>query len=90
MCKIKQFFEKLFNCNSKTKFKVGDKVMYVSGRYFHDPMGNKPYGYKNRDKQVYVTKIDTNGTHPYHISIGEKFGDGDLGWLKEEQIDAID
>ena len=89
MGKIKQFFMNLFNHGEKTKFKVGDKVMYVSGRYFHDPMGNNPYGYKNRNKQVYVTKIDMNGTHPYHIGISEKFGAGDLGWVKEEQIEAI-
>ena len=89
MNKVKQFFMNLFNCGQKTKFKIGDKVMYVSGRYFHDPMGNNPYGYKNRNKQVYVTDIDMKGTHPYHISTGNKLGNGDLGWLKEEQIEAI-
>ena len=89
MDKIKQFFADLFNRTEKTKFKIGDKVMYVSGRYFHDSMGNNPYGYKNRNKPVYVTDINMKGTHPYHISIGEKLGNKDLGWLKEEQIEAI-
>ena len=86
MSKIKQFFTGLFNRGKKTKFNVGDKVTYT-GRYYSNPQGEEPYGYRKRGKQVYVTDVDMSGTHQYHISVGEKLGDDDLGWLTEEQIE---
>ena len=70
------------------KAKVGDKVKFVSGKYYYDSEGTKPLGSKNLGKQVYITSINTKSwaTHPYHISTGKKLGSGDLGWLKLNQI----
>jgi hypothetical protein len=70
------------------KPKVGDKVKFVSGKYYYDSQGKKPLGSKNRGKEVYITKINTKSwaTHPYHISTGKKLGSGDLGWLKLDQL----
>lgn len=70
------------------KPKVGDKVKFVSGKYYYDSEGKKPLGSQNLGKQVYITKINTKSwaTHPYHISTGNKLGKGDLGWLKLNQI----
>lgn len=47
---------------------------------------SKPTGSKNVGKTVYVTKINTKGSKPYHISTGSKLGSGDLGWLTKSQI----
>jgi polyhydroxyalkanoate synthesis regulator phasin len=70
------------------KAKVGDKVKFVSGKYYASSDGLKPTGTKNQGKQVYITKINTASwaTHPYHISTGKKLGSGDLGWLKLKQL----
>ena len=68
------------------KAKVGDKVKFVSGKYYYDSYGKSPTGSKYQGKQVYITKINTKGSHPYHISTGKKLGSGDLGWLKLSQI----
>lgn len=70
------------------KPKVGDKVKFVSGQYYYDSQGKKPIGYHNRGKEVYITSINTKSwaTHPYHISTGSKLGNGDLGWLKLDQL----
>ena len=70
------------------KPKVGDKVKFVSGKYYYDSQGKKPLGSKNRGKEVYITSINTKSwaTHPYHISTGKKLGSGDLGWLKLDQL----
>lgn len=88
MNKIKRFFTGLFNRDKKTKFNVGDKVTY-SGRYYSNPQGEEPYGYRKRGKHVYVTEINMSGTHQYHISAGDKLGNDDLGWLKEDQIELV-
>lgn len=68
--------------------KIGDKVKFVSGQYYYDSEGKNPIGSKNQGKEVYITNINNraNATHPYHISTGKKLGDGDLGWLKLNQI----
>lgn len=66
--------------------KVGDKVKFVSGEYYYDSYGTQPLGYHNRGGYVYITHINKSGTHPYHISTGNKLGSGDLGWLKLEQL----
>ena len=70
------------------KAKVGDKVKFVSGKYYYDSQGKQPLGSKHQGKQVYITKINTAkwATHPYHISTGSKLGSGDLGWLKLNQL----
>lgn len=68
--------------------KIGDKVKFVSGKYYYDPTGKDPLGSKNLGKEVYITNINKNSwaTHPIHISTGNKLGKGDLGWLKKSQI----
>lgn len=70
------------------KPKVGDKVKFVSGKYYYDSQGVTPAGSKYQGKEVYITSINTKSwaTHPYHISTGSKLGNGDLGWLKLDQI----
>ena len=70
------------------KPKVGDKVKFISGKYYYDSQGKKPLGSKYQGKEVYITNINTKSwaTHPYHISTGTKLGKGDLGWLKLNQI----
>ena len=70
------------------KAKVGDKVKFVSGKYYYDSQGTKPLGSKYQGKEVYITSINTKSwaTHPYHISTGNKLGKGDLGWLKLNQL----
>ena len=70
------------------KPKVGDKVKFVSGKYYYDSQGKTPAGSKNHGKEVYITKINTASwaTHGYHISTGKTLGSGDLGWLKLNQI----
>lgn len=72
------------------KFKVGDKVKFIRGKYYYDSQGKKPLGSHNLGKQVYITKISTEkwSTYPYHISTGKKLGSGDLGWLKKEQLSS--
>lgn len=70
------------------KPKVGDKVKFVSGKYYYDSEGKKPLGSKYQGKKVYITNINKKSwaTHPYHISTGKKLGSGDLGWLKLSQL----
>lgn len=70
------------------KIEIGDKVKFLSGKYYYDAQGTRPIGTRKLGSQVYVTNINTRpyATHPYHISVGKKLGSGDLGWLKKEQI----
>lgn len=70
------------------KPKIGDKVKFLSGKYYYDSQGTTPAGDKNHGKEVYITNVNTRSwaTHPYHISTGKKLGKGDLGWLKLSQI----
>ena len=70
------------------KPKVGDKVKFVSGKYYYDSQGKSPLGSKYQGKEVYITSINNASwaTHPYHISTGSKLGSGDLGWLKLNQL----
>ena len=74
--------------NGDGKVKIGDKVKFLSGKYYYDSQGVNPAGSKNHGKQVYITNINKKSwaTHPYHISTGKKLGSGDLGWLKLNQI----
>lgn len=68
------------------KIQVGDKVKYVSGKYYNDSYGGSPTGTSNRGQYVYITKINKKGSKPYHISTGKKLGKGDRGWLTKSQI----
>lgn len=70
------------------KVKIGDRVKFLSGKYYYDSQGVTPAGSKNHGKQVYITNVNKKSwaTHPYHISTGKKLGQGDLGWLKLNQI----
>lgn len=74
------------------KPKIGDRVKYVSGQYYHDSQGNDPLGSHKKGEYVYITNINTKdwATHGYHISTGKKLGDGDLGWLKLSQISGYE
>ena len=65
---------------------VGDRVTFVNGRYYEDSYGQGRRGSWYLGQQVYITSINTRGSHPYHISTGTRLGDGDLGWLKLNQI----
>lgn len=65
---------------------VGDQVTFNSGLYYENSYGQGRRGYYYRGKKVYITGINLRGTHPYHISSGSKMGQGDLGWLKLNQI----
>ena len=66
--------------------KEGDKVKFISGEYYYDSYGTKPLGSKHQGQYVYITNINKKGSHPYHISVGNKLGKQDLGWLKLNQI----
>ena len=68
--------------------KIGDRVKFVSGQYYYDSQGKKPIGSHNQGEYVYITNINEKdwATHPYHISTGKRLGNGDLGWLKLNQI----
>lgn len=92
-CKLYIFYSQLFydeivvECNNR--FKIGDKVWYDAGKYRYNSSGNLPCGDKHRGEMVYVTYVSPIGEYGYHISTGNKLGDGDLGWVKAEQISAV-
>ena len=64
----------------------GDKVTFVSGNYYYDSYGTKPLGHRYQGQEVYITNINKKGSKPYHISTGNKLGNGDLGWVSLDQI----
>lgn len=68
------------------KIKVGEKVKFASGSYYATSAGTGGSGNKYRGKEVYVTKINSKGKKPYHISTGKKLGKGDLGWVTKKQL----
>lgn len=70
------------------KIQVGDQVTFKSGRYYYSPDGMSPTGYQYLGRKVYVTKIDNASwaIKPYHISVGNRLGNGDLGWLTKSQL----
>lgn len=69
---------------------VGDKVTFKSGKYYTDSYGTSPTGSKYLGESVYVTKVvsspKSGQNYPIHISTGNKLGNGDLGWIKKDQI----
>ena len=68
------------------KAEVGDKVTFTSGEYYRDSYGGGNSGNSYLGKKVYITKINKSSNYPYHISTGSKFGSGDLGWVKLNQL----
>ncbi len=64
----------------------GDKVTFVSGNYYYDSYGKRPLGHRYQGQEVYITNINKKGSKPYHISTGNKLGNGDLGWVTLEQL----
>ena len=64
----------------------GDKVTFVSGNYYYDSYGKRPLGHRYQGQEVYITNINKKGSKPYHISTGNKLGNGDLGWVTIEQL----
>lgn len=65
---------------------VGDRVKFMSGRYYQDSYGDGRSGNQYLGGEVYITKINTSGTKPYHISTGNRLGNGDLGWVTLSQL----
>lgn len=72
--------------------KVGDRVKYNSGKYYHSSDGLSPTGTRYQGSEVYITDINTASwaKYPYHISTGNRLYSGDLGWLKLNQISGYD
>ena len=66
--------------------RVGDRVQFVEGKYFNDSYGKSPNGSRYMGQYVYITKINSKGSKPYHISTGGSLGQGDLGWLTLQQL----
>lgn len=66
--------------------RVGDLVKFDNGRYYYSPDGASPTGNKKLGQKVYITKINPGSAKPYHISKGNKLGNGDLGWLRLDQL----
>ena len=66
--------------------RVGDRVTYMHGLYHQDSYGQGRRGSQNMGQQVYITKINTRGSKPYHISKGNTLGSGDLGWITLSQL----
>ena len=68
------------------KARVGDRVTYANGVYHGDSYGGGASGYMYRGQKVYITKINSGSSYPYHISTGSSLGSGDLGWVKLSQL----
>ena len=68
--------------------KVGDEAIYATGNYYYSSDGESPLGNQNRGGRVYITKVNSASwaTKPYHISTGNTFGNGDLGWVSLDQL----
>lgn len=66
--------------------RVGDRVKFVSGRYYNDSYGSGPTGSHGQGGYVYITSINNGAPYPYHISSGSRIGSGDLGWLRLDQL----
>lgn len=72
-------------------YSVGDRVL-VKGVATEDSNGGgsetAPYtgNPDDPDDIRYITLIEPDAIRPYHISVGDKLGDGDRGWIKEDQI----
>lgn len=60
---------------------VGAKVI-ANGKYWYSSYGDKPYGIAN-NKQTTIQRILSDPSREYPILIGQ------LGWVKEEQLQVI-
>lgn len=77
------------NSNTKQgngKGEIGDKVTYVSGIYYENSAGGGRWGNQYLGKSVYITSTNPGSAYPYHISTGKTLGNGDLGWVKLNQL----
>lgn len=76
------------------EFNIGDRVV-VSGVATEDSYGNgnqtAPYGGNPNDESDirYITAINMEAPRQYHISVGNTLGDGDRGWVSNDQIRKI-
>lgn len=68
------------------KGEIGDKVTYVSGIYYENSAGGGRWGNQYLGKSVYITSTNPGSAYPYHISTGKTLGNGDLGWVKLNQL----
>lgn len=74
------------NDNKKTgngKAEVGDKVTYVSGRYYGDSDGGHGSGNYYLGKKVKITRINKGSKYPYAIDATDGT---ELGWVKLNQL----
>lgn len=74
------------NDNNKTgnnKAEVGDKVTYVSGRYYGDSDGGHGSGNYYLGKKVKITRINKGSKYPYAI---DAIDGTELGWVKLNQL----
>ena len=74
------------NDNNKTgnnKAEVGDKVTYVSGRYYGDSDGGHGSGNYYLGKKVKITRINKGSKYPYAI---DAMDGTELGWVKLNQL----
>lgn len=67
-------------------FKIGDKVKFTGGYYYHDSSGSSPKGSRGPGKQVTVQNINPGAAYP----IAVKSSDSAYGWLKREQLEKFD
>ena len=74
------------NDNKKTgnnKAEVGDKVTFVSGRYYGDSDGGHGSGNYYLGKKVKITRINKGSKYPYAIDATDGT---ELGWVKLNQL----
>ena len=74
------------NDNNKTgnnKAEVGDKVTYVSGRYYEASDGSGASGNMYLGKKVKITRINKGSKYPYAIDATDGT---ELGWVKLNQL----
>ena len=65
------------------KAEVGDKVTYVSGRYYGDSDGGHGSGNYYLGKKVKITRINKGSKYPYAI---DAMDGTELGWVKLNQL----
>lgn len=65
------------------KAEVGDKVTYVSGRYYGDSDGGHGSGNYYIGKKVKITRINKGSKYPYAI---DAIDGTELGWVKLNQL----
>lgn len=65
-------------------------MLYHNGDYHYDSYGSFPVGNARLGEFVYITKVSRFGIFPYHISIGNTLGSGDLGWVSKTQLRSME